>query len=70
MTYSNQNKSNFRRDTIAEVSKMHKNKSNQQKRKEHTPEKVELIVNAEPDENQNKNHNTKKVSLGTNTRHL
>jgi len=49
---------------------MSKNKSNQQKRKEHTPEKAEQIVNALPDENQNQNHNVKKVALGTNTRHL
>lgn len=48
---------------------MSKNKSNQKKLKAHTPEKVEQTAPL-PDENQNQNHNTKKVSLGMNTRHL
>ncbi len=49
---------------------MNKNKSNQQKRKEHTPEKVEQTAGSLPEDNQNQNHNTKKVALGLNTRHL
>lgn len=48
---------------------MHKDKSNQQKRKEHTPEKQSGIVSSVIDENQNKDNNTKKVSLGANTKH-
>jgi len=49
---------------------MQKDKSNQQKRKAHTPEKVEQTTNTLPEDNQNQNHNVKKVALGTNTRHL
>ncbi|MEA4894136.1 MAG: hypothetical protein VB064_02625 [Oscillospiraceae bacterium] len=48
---------------------MGKNKSNRQKLKEHTPEKVEQ-ANTKTDENQNQEHNVKKVPLGINTRHL
>lgn len=49
---------------------MSKNKSNQKKLKSHTPEKIEQVTNNLPEENQNQNHNTKKVSMGMNTRHL
>ena len=46
---------------------MSKNKSNQQKLKEHTPEKSEKTASPPSGDNQNQNHNTKKVSLGPNT---
>lgn len=49
---------------------MNKNKSNRLKLKAHTPEKVEPEGNPQFDENQNKEHNAKKVPLGINTRHL
>ena len=49
---------------------MNKNRSNRQKLKAHTPEKVEQAGNPQSDENQNNEHNVKKVPLGINTRHL
>lgn len=49
---------------------MNKDKSNKQKLKRHTPEKVEQTANPQTDENQNQEHNVKKVPLGSNTRHL
>ena len=49
---------------------MNKNRSNKQKLKAHTPEKVEQAGSPQPDENQNNEHNVKKVPLGINTRHL
>ncbi len=48
---------------------MHKDKSNQQKRKEHTPEKQSGATSSVAEENQNQGNNTKKVSLGVNTKH-
>ena len=48
---------------------MHKNKSNQQKLKEHTTEKDDQTVSSAIENNQNQNHNAKKVSMGTNTKH-
>ncbi len=47
---------------------MNKDKSNRQKRKAHTPEKVEQTGNPYSDENQNQGHNAKKMSLGPNTK--
>ena len=49
---------------------MNKDKSNRQKLKAHTPEKVEQAGKSQLDENQNKEHNVKRVPLGINTRHL
>ena len=48
---------------------MSKNKSNQQKLKEHTPEKDDHIVSSVTESTQNQNHNSKKVSMGANTKH-
>lgn len=47
---------------------MNKDKSNRQKLKAHTPEKVEQTGNPQSDEDQNQHHNVKKVSLGPNTK--
>jgi len=46
---------------------MSKNKSNQQKLKEHTPEKSGQTASPSSGDNQNQNHNAKKASLGPNT---
>ena len=48
---------------------MPKNKSNRQKLKEHTPEKDDQVVSSVTESIQNQNHNAKKVSMGTNTKH-